>query len=464
MSVVDRLRDALGDAVRTDDAALDAVRSDTWVRSIVAELAGRAAPQPAAVVEPASTAEAAVVARLCREAGVPVIPVGGGSGVVGGVLARPDAVMLSTAALTGIVEVHEEDLLAVVRAGTNGWELEQELQARGLTTGHWPQSIRLSTVGGWVATRASGQFSTAYGSVEDLVLALEAVLPDGRVLRTRRTPRAASGPDLRHLLLGSEGTLGLVTEVTFSLRPLPERRLAQAFSFASFRAGLEAIRRSMAVGHRPPVVRLYDGVEADRHFGAYAPDGHAFLVLVHEGPRGVVEAEVALVADLCRAAGGRTADAAAAEGWLAHRSEPPSARPFLERGVAVDTLEVAATWSVVGDLYDDLLAAVGALPGVVSVSAHSSHSYRSGTNLYLTFAAAPDDGDLAAAYDACWAESMRVTVRHGAGISHHHGIGRVRRPWLAAELGDTGVALLRALKRALDPDDLWNPGVLLPPS
>ena len=165
-----------------------------------------------------------------------------------------------------------------------GGEAERRVQKEGLTIGHWPQSVDLSTVGGWVATRAAGQFSTAYGSIEDLVLALEVVLPDGSVLRTRETPRAAAGPDLRQLFMGSEGTLGVVTEVTFSLRPLPESRALAAFHFASLDAGLEAIRRFMRAGWRPPVVRLYDERESQRQFPKECPDGRCMLILVHEGP------------------------------------------------------------------------------------------------------------------------------------------------------------------------------------
>lgn len=458
-----RLRQELGDAaVRTDAETLDAARHDTWVRSLIDDLAGRPAPRPLAVVRPASTAEVAAAVSCCREAGVPVVALGGGSGVCGGVLPGAGAVVLSTAALTGMVEVDAHDLLATFRAGTNGWEAETQLQQLGLTTGHWPQSIRLSTVGGWVATRASGQFSTAYGSIEDLVLALEVVLPDGRVLRTRRTPRSASGPDLRHLFMGSEGTLGVVTEVTLSVRPLPEHQAAAAYSFPDMDRGLGALREVMASGLRPPVLRLYDEVESQRHFGEDAPAGGHVLIAVHEGLRPAAELEASLVRDVCTAAGAGRIDAAVAEGWLAHRSDPPSALPYLEQGVAVDTIEVATTWSRVGGLYRDVVATLRSVPGVVSASAHSSHSYRSGTNLYITFAAVPGDGDLAAAYDACWEAVMEVTTRHDAGISHHHGIGRVRRPWLADELGGTGVDVLRAITLALDPGGLFNPGVLLP--
>ncbi|MDX1648821.1 MAG: FAD-binding oxidoreductase, partial [Myxococcota bacterium] len=225
---VRELEDALGDAVRTDEETRARHARDSWVLGELRDLEGQPEPLPAAVVAPRSTEEAARAVRILRAARVPVVPFGGGSGVCGAVRVPEGAAVLSTARMDGLRALDDRNLLATFGAGTNGMEAERRVQEAGLTIGHWPQSIELSTVGGWVATRAAGQFSTAYGNVEDVLFALEAVLPDGSVLRTRATPRAAAGPDLRHLLLGSEGTLGLVTETTFSLRPLPEARRGPA--------------------------------------------------------------------------------------------------------------------------------------------------------------------------------------------------------------------------------------------
>jgi alkyldihydroxyacetonephosphate synthase len=204
-------------------------------------------------------------------------------------------VVLSTAGLTGLVDLQPEDLTASFRAGTLGLDAEHAVERAGFTLGHWPQSIELSTVGGWVATRASGQFSTAYGSIEDILLALEAVLPDGSILRTRHTPRASAGPDLRQLFLGSEGTLGVVTEVTFSMRHAAQARRGQAFHFAGFHEGIEPMRRFLAAGWRPPVVRLYDAAETRRLFGEFCPEGRALMILLHEGPRELVPVELSAV-------------------------------------------------------------------------------------------------------------------------------------------------------------------------
>jgi len=457
------LRDALGDSVRTEPAVLAAHRRDSWVLSELEELEGRAGPLPVAVIEARSTEEVSRALSLCRAQRIPVVPYGGGSGVCGGVAVPEGAVVISTERMTGMVDLDARDLTATFRAGSGGMQAERAVQEHGLTIGHWPQSIELSTVGGWVATRASGQYSTAYGNIEDVLLGLEVVLPDGQVLRTRRTPRASAGPDLRQLFLGSEGILGVVTEVTFSLRPLPEASRGQAFHFADLAAGVEAIRRFMRVGWRPPVVRLYDARESERHFSETCPESRAMLILLHEGPAPLVDAERVAVGEICRSAGGVESDPAAVDKWLLERNQVPGFRPFLEKGIILDTIEVAATWSRVVELYDRATHALGEVPGILLASAHSSHSYRSGTNLYITFAARPEDpGQMAATYRECWRRTLDAAVAVGGGIAHHHGIGRVRRDRLVDEVGDVGVGLLRTLKRGLDPEGLLNPGVLLP--
>ncbi len=461
--VVERLRAELGARVRTDDAALRAHRHDRWMLAELEDLAGSPGPLPLAVVEAASVGDVQAALRACRAARTPLVPFGGGSGVCGGVRVPEGVVVLSTRGLAGLVELASRDLVASFRAGTLGIDAERRVAQDGLTLGHWPQSVELSTVGGWVATRASGQYSTLYGNIEDMVLALEVVLPDGSVLRTRRTPRASAGPDLRQLFLGSEGTLGIVTEVTFSAWPQPEASRGQAFHFPGLEHGLEAIRQILRAGWRPPVVRLYDATESKRSFAPYCPDGRAFLLLLHEGPRALVAAAADAAAAICAGQAGAESDPAAVGHWLAHRNTVPTFRELLERGLVVDTIEVAATWDRVARLYRDVTGALREVPGVLAATAHSSHSYRSGTNLYFTFIARPGDhAAMAACYRECWRRTLAATAACGAGLAHHHGIGRVRRDALADEIGAAGVGVLRAVKRALDPGDLLNPGVLLP--
>ncbi len=461
-NVLDDLRSILGGRLLIDSDDRRARARDYWVRSELDEWRGELG-LPSAVAVPTSVDELAETVRICRSHGTPIVPRGAGSGVVGGVLPGPNAVVVSTERFTGLAELDTVDLLATFGAGTMGIDAENRVQAEGLTIGHWPQSIDRSSVGGWLATRASGQYSTAYGNIEDMVYSMVAVLPDGSIYQSRSTPRAAAGPDLRHLLIGSEGTLGIITEVTFSLRPLPEPGVRQAFHFADIETGIEAIRAVMVPGWRPPVVRLYDGRESRRHFGEHVPKGRCMVIFLHEGPPGHAAMEAAAVADICRASGGDPGDTAAVDRWFEHRNEVPSWTELFEQGLIVDTIEVATGWRDLPRLYHAVVDAVSAVPGVIAATAHSSHAYRSGANLYFSFAAQPPDPDqFTATYDACWSAAMQATVEVGGSIAHHHGVGRVRAPWMVDELGEGGLELLRAVKRALDPDDLFNPGVLIP--
>jgi alkyldihydroxyacetonephosphate synthase len=455
-------RELGADRVAEDAAALAAHRTDYWVLAHLRARQGRLAGGPACVVKPRSTEEVAAVIRTAGRAGVAVVPYGGGSGVVGGATPPEGSLVVDLTAMDRLLALNETALHARVQAGMNGGVYERTVQARGYTTGNYPQSIDRSTVGGWVATRAAGQFSTRYGNIEDLCLGLEVVLPSGEVVRTNPAPRTATGPLLREVFLGSEGTLGVITEVTFRLHPLPERRELASFAFPSMAAGLEAIRRVVRVGWRPAVVRLYDAVETARQFSASAPADTCVLLVVSEGPSALVEVEAAACAAEAVAGGATACGPEPVAHWLEARNTVPSWDFFLERELVVDTIEIAADWDRVAALYDAVVAALGAVPGLVVGSAHSSHSYAQGTNLYVTFVLKPPDFARAEqTYLDAWGRVMETTLAAGGTISHHHGIGRLRVPWLERELGSS-YPVLRALKTALDPAGLMNPGVLLP--
>ena len=462
MTLLDDLAGLLGDELLIDDDARRSRARDTWPRSEFDQWQGRLV-LPAAIAMPSTTERVAETVRLCRAHGAPMIPRGAGSGCVGGVLATTESVVISTEGLSGLRWLDPVDGLAAFGAGTMGIDAENRVRQDRFTIGHWPQSIEISSVGGWVATRASGQYSTAYGNIEDIVYSVEAVLPDGSIYRSRSTPRASAGPDLRQLLLGSEGTLGIITEVTFSLRPLPEPGVRQAFHFEDMNAGIEAVRSVIMPGWQPPVVRLYDAGETRRHFRDHVPKGRCVAIFLHEGPPGHAALEAAAVAELGLGCGGEQADPGAVDHWFEHRNTVPTWSELFEQGLVADTIEVATGWGQLARLYTSVTDAISAVPTVIAATAHSSHAYRSGANLYFTFAAQPSDPEeYQSVYDACWTAAMQAATGCGAGISHHHGIGRVRRPWMADELGDAGVGVLRAVKAALDPDNLMNPGVLVP--
>jgi len=449
--------------VLTDATTLDERRHDYWVLSHLDDLQGRTAPRPRCVVRPTGVDDVVATIDACRTAGIALVPFGLGSGVCGGVLAHPDRVLLDLSSMQRTRHVDATNLLASFDAGKRGSDAEDAVAAHGLTIGHWPQSVAVSSVGGWIATRASGQFSTANGNIEDIVYSIEAVLADGSVIHAGKAPRASAGPDLRHLLLGSEGILGVVTGVTLSLRRKPEAQDYSAFAVPSMQQGFEFQRELIQRGWQPPVMRQYDAIETQRSFAAHAKPDHGLLIMVHEGPAERVAIELEASDALARKMGLHSVAATATVGWLDHRNTVQHWRAYLERNVIVDTVEVSAPWDRIARLYSGVVAALAEVPDIVNASAHSSHAYRTGLNLYFSFAARPQDaGVMADRYRACWHKILETTAALGGGIAHHHGIGRVRAPYLHHDLGAAGIAALRRLKAALDPTGILNPGVLLP--
>jgi alkyldihydroxyacetonephosphate synthase len=454
-------RELGADRVAEDAATLAAHRMDYWILAHLRARQGRLGGGPASVVRPRATAEVATVLRLAQRHGVAVVPFGAGSGVVGGATPPEGALVVDLSAMDRLLEVNERSLYSRVQAGMLGGAYEKAVQARGYTTGNYPQSIDRSTVGGWVATRAAGQFSTRYGNIEDLCFGLEAVLPSGEIVRLEPMPRASVGPSLRELFLGSEGTLGIVTEVVLRLHPLPEKRALDSFAFPNMAAALEAIRRVLRVGWRPALLRAYDQMETARHFSAEAPPDCCLLLVLSEGPAALVAAEAAACAREATGCGAKAVGPVPVEHWLEKRNTVPSWDFFLEREMLADTIEVAATWDNIAAIYECVVAALSDVKGVVAASGHSSHGYPQGTNIYFTFVMKPEDfGRAEEAYLAAWKAALETTLAGGGTVSHHHGIGRLRAPWLERELG-SAYPLLRDLKRALDPAGLMNPGTLL---
>ena len=450
------------DRVAEDAATLAAHRTDYWILAQLRARQGRLGAGPACVVMPRSTAEVAAALRIAQDQGVAVVPFGAGSGVVGGATPPSGSLVIDLRAMNRLLELNETALYACAEAGMMGGAYEAALTARGYSTGHFPQSIDLSTVGGWVATRAAGQFSTRYGNIEDLCLGLEAVRPSGEIVRLDPVPRTSIGPSLRDLFLGSEGAFGIITEVTLRVHVLPEERALATFAFETMHDALEAVRRILRAGWRPPVLRAYDRAETGRHFSAWTTGDRCFLVVVSEGPGSLVAAEATACARTCEAVGGTAVGAEPAAHWLEGRNKVPTWDFFLDREMLADTIEVAATWDRIDRIYETVVAALAGAPGVILASGHSSHGYAQGTNIYFTFVQKPADFARAEAdYLEAWGAALRATLAAGGTISHHHGIGRLRAPWLEQEL-KSAYPLLRDLKRALDPRGLMNPGALIP--
>ena len=445
--IVDLLRDVCAQ-VRTDPEALAASSSlDRWTMASTVTF-----PPVTAVVRPATASEVADVLAVCSRARVPVTPAGGRSGVCGGAVPVHGGVVLDLRGLVGPAVVDDASLLADVRAGVFGDALEEELREdHGLTLGHRPQSMSISTVGGWLACRSAGQYSTRYGKIEDMVVGLEVALADGRLVRTGGTARAATGPDLTQLFVGSEGTLGVITEARLRLHPAPPAERRSAWAFPSFAAGLDACRRILRRGTTPAVLRLYDPAESQRSFGHV----DSVLVVLDEGDPGLVDSAMAVVAEECGAGEAEVLGTAPVDSWMARRDDVPDLAAYARQGIVGDTMELAARWSTLGALYEDLRAALAEVPGTVWTSAHLSHAYGDGACLYVTFAGQGGVDWYVAAWDAAAA----TVLAHDGALSHHHGIGLAKARLLPAALG-AAHGVLADLKRALDPTGVLNPGKL----
>jgi alkyldihydroxyacetonephosphate synthase len=457
-AAVDRLR-AVCSSVTTDAAARVEAGRDWWPMSVVWAGEGTVPALPAVVCRPASTEEVAAVLRVAGEAGLPVTPFAGASGVCGGSIPLHGGVSLDMTGLQGIVSVDPDSLLVEVRAGTFGPDLEAELRRQDLTLGHWPQSVDLSTVGGWLACRGAGQYSTRYGKIEDMVAGLEVVLADGRTIRTGGSgPRAATGPDLTQLFVGSEGTLGVITSAQLRVHPAPPAERRAVFGFESFDGGLEACRRILRRGATPAVLRLYDRAESSRQFDRAEKN---VLIVVDEGDPRLIGAVMDVVGDEA-ARQGEELDPALAGAWLERRNHLPPVADLVRAGLVVDTVEVAARWAALPGVYRDAVAGLSAIEGTVAASAHQSHAYSDGACLYFTFAGRPGRPGRAGAeayYRQAFDAVTAATVQHHGAISHHHGIGLNRARYLVAHLG-TSFAVLQAVKDALDPAGRLNPGKL----
>lgn len=429
---------------------------------------------PDAVVSPADHDEVAAVLDVSRARGIAVVPFGGGTSVVGGVDPDPGAhravIALDLARTAALLDLDEVSLLATFGAGTTGPQAEELLNARGYTLGHFPQSFEYATVGGFAATRSSGQASRGYGRFDDLVHALRVATPAGE-LRLGVAPASAAGPDLRELFLGSEGAFGVLTEVTVRVRPVPAATAYGAWTFPDFAAGATAFREATQRGIRPTVLRLSD--ENETRVNA-ALGGHVtrmrgcLAVATFEGTTaGEATATRQALADAFEAHGGTPRGEDPARSWERGRFAAPALRDALmDIGVLAETLETATTWArleslkaAVTDALTTTLAAAGTKPIVLC---HISHVYPAGASLYFTVIATLTDDPRAQWAEAKDAASRAIGAAHGT-ITHHHAVGRDHRDHLEAEIGGLGIDVLRAVKDVVDPTGIMNPGALVPP-
>ena len=420
-------------------------------------LEGETPQLPGAVCRPRSTEEVSALLAYCNDNGISVTVSGGRSGVCGAAIPLNGGIALDTGNLQGVESVDTVSGVVCALAGTFGPGLEDAVRAHGMTVGHFPQSFDISTVGGWVACRGAGQYSTRYGKIEDIVHGLEAVLADGTVIRTGGVPAAAVGPDLTQLILGSEGTLAVVTRVWLRAHPLPECERRAAYSFASLSDGFEACRRALRNGAAPAVLRLYAGEESRR---SHDGDGtEAVLLVLDEGNETIVDSTMSVTHDACMSLGARILDTGLVEKGMHHRNDTSALQALTRKGYVVDTMEVAANWALLEDVVETVESAMLAVPHARAATCHLSHSYLEGACLYFTFAATPPAEEFESTYTAMWSAGQTAAISAGASLSHHHGVGWSRAPFVRQALG-SGLDVLAALKRALDPNGILNPGKL----
>jgi alkyldihydroxyacetonephosphate synthase len=448
---------------------------------------GDASPAPDAVVAPGSADEVRAVLEACSQDRVAVVPFGGGTSVVGGVEPFSDgfdgAVALDLRRLDRVLDVDRASLTATLEAGLLGPDAERRLGEQGVTLGHFPQSFEYSTVGGWVATRSAGQASSGYGRIDELVEGVRLLAPAGEV-RRRPVPASAAGPDLRELVVGSEGVLGVICDATLRVRPVPEVGRYEGWSFRSFAEGREAFRVMEQADAAPDVARLSDeeetrlaialassgGGAADKARRAYVRmrghEGGCLAIAGFEGEEEDVERRRLRAGALLRAGGGVRLGRRPGEAWLRGRYAGPYLRDeLLDRGLLIDTLETATCWSGLEALYEAVGEALrrslteAGTPALVMC--HVSHLYRSGASLYFTFLARQSDAPLDQ-WRAAKSAASEAIMANGGTITHHHAVGRDHAAWMRAEVGEMGLDLIRAAKERLDPAGIMNPGKLLP--
>jgi len=433
---------------------------------------------PDLVLAPDSHDQVMTVLERCSARRVAVVPFGGGTSVVGGV--EPDAgaysgvVALDLARLNALEQLDEESRLATLGPGLRGPEAEWLLADRGYTIGHFPQSFEYATLGGFAATRSSGQASAGYGRFDEQVMALRVATPVG-TLELGRAPRSAAGPDLRQLILGSEGAFGVITSLTLAVRPAPATRVYDGWRFPTFADGTRALRVLAQDGPRPTVLRLSDEVETALTLarpgvsgganGGSAPAG-CLAIVGFEGEVDAVGRRRSRVTDVLAAHHAEPV-AGAGDSWSEGRYRAPYLRDaLLDAGALVETLETACFWSSLHELRAAVTTALrDALinedpPTPPVILCHVSHVYAAGASLYFTVAAA-QSADPIAQWRRAQAAAGAAIAAVGGTITHHHGVGRDHVPWYQREIGELGVTALRSVKRTLDPAGILNPGVLL---
>lgn len=471
--IVERLVAILdADRVVTDEQVLKLSSVDRFRR--YEELNGVfLMPIPAAVVYVESTAEVAEVLRFADENRINVVPRTGHSATEGGLeTAVENSIVVDGSRMNAILKVDPTNMQVTAQCGTPLQVVEDAVRALGYTTGHSPQSKPLAQMGGLVATRSIGQFSTLYGGIEDMVVGLEVVFPGGKVCRIKNVPRRAAGPDIRHVVIGNEGALCYITEVTVKIfKYQPENNLFLGYTLEHMKTGFEILREVMVEGYRPSVARLYDPEDGAYHFSSFA-DGKCVLIFMAEGPAAITAAtNAAIEAIVARHPECVKVDSRLIKHWFDNLNWGPD--KVEEERVEImtthnigNTTEISANWDKINEIYENACARIRAeIPDMTLVGGHSSHSYLNGTNLYFVhyynLVDIEPQEEITKYHHPIKKIIVEETLKAGGTMCHHHGVGKHRTPWIEDEYGSS-YFMLETLKRAFDPNGIMNMGTILP--
>ncbi|WP_233265513.1 FAD-binding oxidoreductase [Leifsonia sp. AG29] len=471
--IVDAYIEMLGsERVITDEQTLKDNSADRYYK--VENIFGiYSLPLPAAVLKPASPQDVARILSFANDHGINVVPKTGGSATEGGLeTVVENSIVLDGSGMNRILDIDIENMQATVQCGVRLEDLENAVRELGYTTGHSPQSKPLAQYGGLLATRSIGQFSTLYGGIEDMVVGVETVFPNGEICRIKNVPRRAAGPDIRHLVIGNEGALNFITEVTVKIfRYYPENHRFYGYLLDDMKTGFEILREVVAQGYRPSVARLYDGEDGLYHFKHFS-EGRCVLIFVAEGPKAIADATGAAIEEIVASYDSADrVDAQLIEDWFNHlnwdvskiEEERIEIRETLVNGF---TTEVSANWSAIHDIYQNALARIRKeIPAEFTLlGGHSSHSYLNGTNMYFVYYYKVDvepQLERTVYHDPIQNIIVEETLKLGGSMCHHHGVGKHRTHFLADEYGSS-LSMLEALKTAFDPNGIMNRGTIFP--
>lgn len=455
-----KLKEIVGENnISTNEVDILAYSKDSTLIGMNWTIQGKLAGVPDFITWPETVEQISEILKLANKEKIPIIPFGEGSGVVGGAIAIYGGIIIDMKKFNKILKINDKNLTVTAQTGINGMNLERILNSKGYTTGHIPQSLYTSSLGGWIAHRAAGQFSTKYGKIEDIVLGMEVVLPQGEIINFKTIARASTGPQLDKLFIGGEGTLGIVTKATLKIWPYPAKRTLISYAFPSIEDSFDAIRQILREQIYPAVVRIYDQFETMRHF----PDidkakDKVMVVFICEGNSKLVDLEESITREKSEKNSGVDCGEHPVEHWFESRfriTETSSMPPYK---IVFDTIEVASLWENASDIYHSVLKSMKQLQGVIMITAHVSHFYPNGVGIYFSFGGVPtkEQSDLEF-YQKCWNTVVKAVLDAGGSIAHHHGIGINRAHWMESEWG-TSMNTLKEIKKLLDPNDILNPG------